>query len=90
MAMGAIVGVTSWQRTQEKLAIYRADSPFGGGSTVTEHTVERTSSSTAAPQTSTVPAKVNIKTDTVQVNTNTDATSTDTTTTTTKPPSRAD
>jgi hypothetical protein len=33
MAMGAIIGIATWQRTQEKLAIYKSDLP---GSTVTE------------------------------------------------------
>ena len=70
MAMGGVVGVATWQRTQEKLAMYRSS---GGDSTITEHTVERTSTSTN-PQAAPAPAKVDIKTDTVQVNTNTDAT----------------
>ena len=75
MAMGAIIGVTAWQRTQEKIAMYQHDSPLGG--VTTEHTMERTSSVTAAPA---APAKVDIKTDTVNVSTNSDP----------KTPSRAD
>ena len=68
MAMGAIIGVTAWQRTQEKIAMYRSDNPFTGG-TVTEHTVDRTSTTGT-----TTPAKVNIKTDAVNVSTSTDVT----------------
>jgi len=64
MAMGAIIGVTAWQRTQEKIAMYRSDNPFSGNVT-TERTTEHTSS-VSTPAT---PTKVDIKTDTVQVNT---------------------
>ena len=46
MAMGAIIGIATWQRTQEKLAIYKTGEP---GSTVTEeHT--KTSTVTSSPQ----------------------------------------
>jgi hypothetical protein len=45
LSMGAIIGVATWQRTQEKLAMVTASS---AGSTTTEKTVERTST-TAAP-----------------------------------------
>jgi len=43
MAMGAIIGVTAWQRTQEKIAMY------SDGSTVTEHSMDRTSTTTKQP-----------------------------------------
>ena len=46
MAMGAIIGVTAWQRTQEKIALYRADNPFTG-SVTSERVVEHTSTVSA-------------------------------------------
>jgi hypothetical protein len=38
LAMGAVVGVATWQRTQEKMAIYNAGG-YGGGM-MSEHTIE--------------------------------------------------
>lgn len=43
MAMGAVVGVSVWQRTQEKMAIYGANRP--SAFQATERTVEITTSS---------------------------------------------
>ena len=45
-SFGGIIGITAWQRTQEKIAMYRADGP---DSTVTEHT-DHTSSVTTSAQ----------------------------------------
>ena len=44
MAMGAVVGVATWQRTQEKLAIMRTDS---GSYTESSHTIETVTSKDA-------------------------------------------
>ena len=43
VAMGAVVGVAVWQRTQEKLAIF--NNPLTGGSAVSQSTTTTTSSS---------------------------------------------
>lgn len=45
LAMGGIIGVATWQRTQEKIAAYSASAP---GSVTIEKTVEKSSSVTAA------------------------------------------
>src|ERR1035437_1034237 len=44
MAMGAVVGVATWQRTQEKLAIMRSDS---GSYSESSHTIETVTSKDA-------------------------------------------
>jgi hypothetical protein len=43
LAMGGIIGVTSWRRSDEKVAMYNALTPTG--TTTTERTTEKTSSS---------------------------------------------
>ena len=49
MAMGAIIGVTAWQRTQEKIAmVNRSGFGDGMGGMTTERTTERTSSTVTA------------------------------------------
>ncbi len=67
LAMGGIIGVAVWQRSQEKMAIYSAASP-GGGSVTTERTVERSTSVTPPQVDTSKPAQVDIKADVVQVN----------------------
>ena len=65
MAMGAIVGVTSWQRSNEKMASIRSDAGSYSESSTTQTVVSKDTTK-VAPVT---PTKVDIKTDTVQVNT---------------------
>lgn len=49
MAMGGVVGVAAWQRTQEKLAIYSANIP---SSVTIEKTTDKASSVATTPVTS--------------------------------------
>lgn len=60
LSMGAILGVTSWQRSQEKMTAIKA----GGGSYT-----ESTTTQTNVIKEPTQPTKVDIKTDNVDVKT---------------------
>lgn len=62
LSMGALLGVTSWQRSQEKITAMRS----GGGS----YTESTTTQTTVAKEPA-APTKVDIKTDNVDVKANT-------------------
>ena len=68
LAMGTILGVTSWQRSQEKMTAMRS----GGGS----YTESTTTQTTVAKEPA-APTKVDIKTDNVNVKTDTTSTRAD-------------
>jgi len=61
LSMGAVIGVTSWQRSQEKISAMKV----GGGSYTESSTTQTTVQKDAV-----APTKVDIKTDNVDVSTN--------------------